>query len=331
MFSLNSLNLVRKIFVITVKRLKATTCCVRDQASYHNASKTHVRDRIFKLSPIHASVIYQIPWIRWIHWIPAPFRENSIVSMVMLAVVPENGHRTHSFSLRFVTIASIIFENTNTDVDYKCKRVLKSCYSRAPVGYCSTNSRPNFMMTWISGSEPADSPRYISEHGYPPLHTEREHTGYKHRSNRFTAVHIQAWDILLYTEVLRFKLCSDWLSKSENFLGVCRLFFDLFCLFFDLFHLRCRFTWPEKALICGWIAFNGRQISVTVMDIMGELVTRAPSLSNWFHFHVIFGKFFVPNKKYDEPDSGLGAPFWKILNLIIAMLFLLTQLKHSWS
>ena len=34
-----------------------------------------------------------------------------------------------------------------------------------PVGYCSTSSRPNFMMTWISGSEPADSPRYISEHG----------------------------------------------------------------------------------------------------------------------------------------------------------------------
>ena len=29
---------------------------------------THVRDRIFKLIPIHASVIYQIPWIRWIQW-----------------------------------------------------------------------------------------------------------------------------------------------------------------------------------------------------------------------------------------------------------------------
>ena len=28
---------------------------------YHITSKTHVRDRIFKLNPIHASVIYQIP------------------------------------------------------------------------------------------------------------------------------------------------------------------------------------------------------------------------------------------------------------------------------
>ena len=28
---------------------------------YDSASKTHVRDRTFKLSPIYASVIYQIP------------------------------------------------------------------------------------------------------------------------------------------------------------------------------------------------------------------------------------------------------------------------------
>ena len=28
---------------------------------YHSTSKTRLRDRIFKLSPIHASVIYQFP------------------------------------------------------------------------------------------------------------------------------------------------------------------------------------------------------------------------------------------------------------------------------
>ena len=44
---------------------------------YHSASKTHVRDRIFKLSPIHASVIYHILWIHRIQWIPVPFRVNS--------------------------------------------------------------------------------------------------------------------------------------------------------------------------------------------------------------------------------------------------------------
>ena len=45
------------------------TSCARDQ----NARKTHLRDRIFKLSPIHASVIYQFPWIRLIHWIQWKF------------------------------------------------------------------------------------------------------------------------------------------------------------------------------------------------------------------------------------------------------------------
>ena len=46
-------------------------------AYYHSASKTNVRDGIFKLSPIHASVICQILWIRWIQWIPVTFRKNS--------------------------------------------------------------------------------------------------------------------------------------------------------------------------------------------------------------------------------------------------------------
>ena len=46
---------------------KRPSCC-------HSASKTQA-DRIFKLSPVHASVIYQIPWNRWIS---DPFRENPI-------------------------------------------------------------------------------------------------------------------------------------------------------------------------------------------------------------------------------------------------------------
>ena len=54
MFLLNSLNSATKFFVITVKELKPATSCVRD-------TTTHVRYRILKLSPIHASVIYQVP------------------------------------------------------------------------------------------------------------------------------------------------------------------------------------------------------------------------------------------------------------------------------
>ena len=49
-----------KIFVITVKRfepLSTSHLLGWRPACYHSASKTHVRDRIFKLSPIHGSMI----------------------------------------------------------------------------------------------------------------------------------------------------------------------------------------------------------------------------------------------------------------------------------
>ena len=39
-------------------------------------SRTHMRDRILTFTQIHALVVYQIPWICWIHWIPIPFRDN---------------------------------------------------------------------------------------------------------------------------------------------------------------------------------------------------------------------------------------------------------------
>ena len=55
--------------------ISSVTC--NKPACYHSARKTHVRNRIFRLSPIHASVTYQILWIHWIHWIPVPFRKNS--------------------------------------------------------------------------------------------------------------------------------------------------------------------------------------------------------------------------------------------------------------
>ena len=47
------------------KEFEPVTSCVRNQ---DDTSKTRVRGVVFKFSPIHASVIYQIPWIRWIHW-----------------------------------------------------------------------------------------------------------------------------------------------------------------------------------------------------------------------------------------------------------------------
>ena len=51
-----------KNIVITVKGLKPSTCCVRDQdATCTTVLARHVRDKIFKLTPIHASLIYLIP------------------------------------------------------------------------------------------------------------------------------------------------------------------------------------------------------------------------------------------------------------------------------
>ena len=39
-----------------------------------------------------------------------------------------NRYRTHSLHLHFVTVASIIFENSNTDVDTKCEWAFKPCF-----------------------------------------------------------------------------------------------------------------------------------------------------------------------------------------------------------
>ena len=54
--SLNSLNSVTKILIITEKAQTRPLLCKRP-GYYYSASKTHVRDRIFKLSSIHASEI----------------------------------------------------------------------------------------------------------------------------------------------------------------------------------------------------------------------------------------------------------------------------------
>ena len=57
------------------KRLQTCNLLCEKPGCYHSASKTHVRDRILKLIPMHTWLTY--PWIRWIHRSPVPFRENS--------------------------------------------------------------------------------------------------------------------------------------------------------------------------------------------------------------------------------------------------------------
>ena len=57
MFSLNLANSVTKKY-LSFKVLEISTSCVRDRGATTAPARFYVRDRIFKLSPIHASVIY---------------------------------------------------------------------------------------------------------------------------------------------------------------------------------------------------------------------------------------------------------------------------------
>ena len=61
---------------------------------YHSASTTHVRDMIFKLSPIHASVIVSFPEFAEFSESYAPFRKNPNVNRVFhsLYKVGRNGN-----------------------------------------------------------------------------------------------------------------------------------------------------------------------------------------------------------------------------------------------
>ena len=92
-----------------LKRLfEPATSCVRDQEAS--------TERIFKLSPIHASVIYPIPWICWIHWISHLFRENSInvIREGHIIIVWFSDQSWHSWPMRFrdffITLCVIKFE-----------------------------------------------------------------------------------------------------------------------------------------------------------------------------------------------------------------------------
>ena len=67
---------LNSVIEISVFKRIIRNCMYKRPGCYHSASKTQVRDRIFKLTPTHTSMIYQI---RWITWISFPFRKNSII------------------------------------------------------------------------------------------------------------------------------------------------------------------------------------------------------------------------------------------------------------
>ena len=70
---------LRSMKIIVIKSAKTCHLLCKRLWYYYGNSKTYVRDRIFKLSPIDASVICQIPWNCWNQWIPVPLRGNSTI------------------------------------------------------------------------------------------------------------------------------------------------------------------------------------------------------------------------------------------------------------
>ena len=106
MVSLNLLNSVTKniIFQKHYSNLPPSHLLCKRPTCYHSASKTLVAERIFKLSPIHVSVIYQIPWI---HWISDPFRENSNVLVFLAGQIHQMLHNP-SLILREILFKTVL-------------------------------------------------------------------------------------------------------------------------------------------------------------------------------------------------------------------------------
>ena len=66
------------------------TSCVRDQEATTVPARHMWETGSWDLSPIDASVIYQIPWIHWIQWKFCSFRENSTVQRLDQDSSPTN-------------------------------------------------------------------------------------------------------------------------------------------------------------------------------------------------------------------------------------------------
>ena len=85
MFSLNLLDSLTKILYFK-KTIWTCHLLWKRWTCYHSVSKTRVAERIFKLRPIHAWMIYQNHWIFWIHWISDTFRENTNVNLFLYRI-----------------------------------------------------------------------------------------------------------------------------------------------------------------------------------------------------------------------------------------------------
>ena len=73
-FLLNSVSSLTRNCIYIQEIIRTCNLLYKKPRYDHSTSKTWITDMIFEISPVHASVIYQIPWI---HCISVPFRKNS--------------------------------------------------------------------------------------------------------------------------------------------------------------------------------------------------------------------------------------------------------------
>ena len=85
MFLLNSADSVTK-YICHWKDIQTCSPLCKEPWLYHSTSRTQVTKKVFKLSPIYASVIDQISWI---HWIFVPFRETLMCLVQFVYILPK--------------------------------------------------------------------------------------------------------------------------------------------------------------------------------------------------------------------------------------------------
>ena len=90
---------------------------------------------MLKLTPIYASVIYQILWIRQIHWISVPFRENFSVTVNFAGSV-ELKHKDNT--CQSVALCPCNAQNKNETATFRyihwSLRNVKFCMRKFPWG-----------------------------------------------------------------------------------------------------------------------------------------------------------------------------------------------------
>ena len=123
MFFLNAAN---SVTFFSKKRRTDNVLCERPRC-YHRARKTRPIERIFKLTQIHAPVIYQNRCIRWIRWISLPFREKSIV-----LIATQREYKTVLTALPALNPLSLYSARSLWEVVSQKDQFLKWVYSYCP-------------------------------------------------------------------------------------------------------------------------------------------------------------------------------------------------------